>query len=63
MYFKGFQQYYQNVPSLMIIFLTSHLEGDTQDWWVHLRDDYWYVPPEPDHDATEDEIADYDVGP
>lgn len=34
-YFKIFCQYYQNVPSLMIPFLTSHLEGDAEDWWVH----------------------------
>ncbi len=50
-------------PSLMIPFLTSHLEGDTEDWWVHLRDDYWYIPPEPKFDATVAEINDYDAGP
>ncbi len=29
----------------MIVFTTSHLEGDAQNWWVHLREDYWYIPP------------------
>ncbi len=29
----------------MIVFATSLLKGDAQDWWVHLRDKYWYVLP------------------
>lgn len=29
----------------MVVFATSHLEGDTQSWWVHLREEYWYMPP------------------
>ncbi len=29
----------------MIVFATSLLKGDAQDWWVHLRDEYWYVLP------------------
>ncbi len=62
-YFKIFWVYYQNAPSLMIPFLTSHLEGEAEDWWVHLRDKYSYVPPEPDYGATNAEIADYDAGP
>lgn len=63
MYFEIFQQYYQNIPSLMIVFATSHMEGNAQDWWVHLWDNYWYVSPEPEDDVTEEEIKDYDAGP
>lgn len=34
-YFKIFWQYYQQHPALMIVFTTSHLKGEAQDWWVH----------------------------
>ncbi len=29
----------------MIVFATSHLKGDAQNWWVHLQEEYWYIPP------------------
>lgn len=61
--FKVFQQYYQNVPSLMIVFLTSHLKGDAQDWWVHCQDDFWYILPKLEFGAEDAEIMDYNVGP
>lgn len=36
-YFETFWQYFILHPS-MVMFTTSLLEGDTQDWWVYLRD-------------------------
>ncbi len=36
MYFEAFQAYYLEMPSLMITFATSHLEGEAESWWVHL---------------------------
>ncbi len=43
MYFEAFRMFYLGLPSLMIVFTTSHLEGNAQNWWVHLQEDYWYV--------------------
>lgn len=50
MYFEAFQMYYLHNPALMLVFATSHLKGPAQDWWVHLRDKFWYMPPEDDED-------------
>ncbi len=44
MYFKTFRQYFP-LHSQMVVFATSHLEGPAEDWWVHLCDEYWYMPP------------------
>ncbi len=41
-------------PVLMVVFATSLMRGATQDWWVHLRDDYKYTPTEADDDDDED---------
>ncbi len=60
-YFEAFQQYYMGHPVLMVVFATSHLEGQVQDWWVHLRDEYWYVPPW--DDATDDQGPRYRYPP
>ncbi|PBK89744.1 hypothetical protein ARMGADRAFT_1083206 [Armillaria gallica] len=54
-YFEVFRQYFMDVPSRTIVLLTSLLEGDTEDWWVHKRPDYWHVPRWND--------ADFDQGP
>ncbi|PBK88654.1 hypothetical protein ARMGADRAFT_1084615 [Armillaria gallica] len=43
-YFEVFRQHFMDVPSRTIVLLTSLLEGDTEDWWVHRRPDFWHVP-------------------
>ncbi len=49
-YFEAFRQYFLNIPSLTVVFATSHLEGIAQDWWVHLHNEYWYILPVDDKD-------------
>ncbi len=49
-YFEVFQQHFLGIPSLIVVFTTLHLEGTAWDWWVHLCDNYWYVPSEDDND-------------
>ncbi len=46
-YFETFRQYFP-LHSQMVVFATSHLKGPAEDWWVHLQDGYWYVPPNDD---------------
>ncbi len=46
-------------PALMIVFATSLMRGATQDWWVHLRDEYEYTPTNDD----DDEDPPFDGGP
>ncbi|PBL01894.1 hypothetical protein ARMGADRAFT_1071401 [Armillaria gallica] len=43
-YFEVFWQYFMDVPSRTIVLLTSLLEEDVQDWWVHRRPDFWHYP-------------------
>ncbi|PBL04535.1 hypothetical protein ARMGADRAFT_1070980 [Armillaria gallica] len=43
-YFEVFRQYFMDDPSRTIVLLTSLLEGDAEDWWVHKRPDYWHIP-------------------
>lgn len=62
-YFEAFCNYYLGVPSFMVIFATSLLEGEAQRWWVHLREEYWYILP---YNYDLDDIAaqrDYDARP
>lgn len=62
-YFKTFRLHYQGMHSLMVGFAISHLEGDVEDWWIHLCDDYWYIPIDPGLHGTPEEDADYEAGP
>ncbi len=34
-YFEAYRHYFCGIPSLMVVFATSHFEGPAQDWWVH----------------------------
>ncbi len=43
-YFKTFRYHYMQHPALMVVFASSLLRGEAQDWWVHLRDKYEYTP-------------------
>ncbi len=43
-YFEMFRYHYMQHPALMVVFASSLLRGEAQDWWVHLRDEYNYVP-------------------
>lgn len=49
--------------SLMVGFAASNLEGEAEDWWVHLHDDYWYIPVDPGLNGTLEEDTDYEAGP
>lgn len=62
-YFETFQLHYQGMHSLMVGFAVSHLEGEVEDWWVHLRDDYWYIPVDLGLNGTPEEDANYEAGP
>ncbi|PBK62296.1 hypothetical protein ARMSODRAFT_980764 [Armillaria solidipes] len=39
-YFEVFASYF-TLPSLMVTFAASHLEGPAKDWWVYARADFW----------------------
>ncbi len=43
-YFEVFRRHYMQHPMLMIVFATSLMRGAAQDWWVHIWDEYEYVP-------------------
>ncbi len=43
-YFEVFRYQYRQHPALMVVFATSLLRGEAQDWWVHLCDTYDYTP-------------------
>ncbi len=43
-YFETFRYHYMQHPALMIVFASSLLRGEAQDWWVHLHDEYEYTP-------------------
>lgn len=43
-YFRVFCHSFLGIPSLMIVFATGLFEGYTQSWWVHQREEYWWVP-------------------
>lgn len=62
-YFETFRQHYQGMPSLMVGFVVLLLEGEAEDWWVHIQDEYWYVPVDPGLESTQEEDDDYKAGP
>ncbi len=43
-YFETFRYHYMQHPALMVVFASSLLRGAAQDWWVHLRNEYDYIP-------------------
>ncbi len=53
MYFEAFKQHFMGIHSLMVVFTASHLKGATQDWWIHLHEEYWYVPADNNNNNNE----------
>ncbi len=43
-YFEVFRQHYMQHPVLMVVLASSLFRGATQDWWVHLCEEYEYTP-------------------
>ncbi len=51
-YFEVLRHYFQGIPSLMVVFASSHFEGNAQNWWTHHQETYWSNDdndPEPPH--------------
>ncbi len=62
-YFEVFRYQYRQHPALMIVFATSLLRGEAQDWWVHLRDSYDYTPEGTGDYDDDDPDAPFNGGP
>lgn len=48
-YFEVFRHSFLGIPSLMIVFTTGLFEGHVQSWWVHLWENYWFIPNDPNN--------------
>ncbi len=44
-YFDMFWHYFQGLPSMMVVFASSHFEGRAQSWWTHQQEKYWSDNP------------------
>ncbi len=55
-YFELFWHIFAGVHSIMVVSAASLLEGVAQDWWVHHRETYLYVP---DPDDDDDDLVRY----
>ncbi len=61
-YFEVFRYQYRNHPALMVVFASSLLRGEAQDWWVHLREEYDYTPEGTGDYDDDDEDAPFNGG-
>ncbi len=58
-YFETFRYQYMQHPALMVVFASSLLRGEAQDWWVHLRDEYDDDPDAPFNGGTRYRFPDW----
>ncbi len=61
-YFETFRYHYMDHPALMVVFASSLLRGEAQDWWVHLRNEYKYTPEETGDYDDDDPDAPFNGG-
>ncbi len=50
-------------PALMIVFASFFFRGAAQDWWVHLREEYEYIPEGTGDYDDDDPDAPFNGGP
>ncbi len=62
-YFEVFRYHYRQHPALMVVFASSLLRGEVQDWWVHLREEYDYTPEGTGDYDDDDPNAPFNGGP
>ncbi len=62
-YFETFRYHYRQHPALMVVFASSLLQGEAQDWWVHLRDEFEYIPEGTGDYNDNDPEAPFNRGP